>query len=74
MDDKVVGEITTAARHFELGPIALALVAYKTPDDTDVRVGCDDDEPMVASIEPVVTIDEGPRPGAAARAQFRRLR
>jgi folate-binding protein YgfZ len=31
-----VGFVTTAARHFELGPIALALVKRKVPDDADL--------------------------------------
>jgi folate-binding protein YgfZ len=71
--EKVVGKVTTVARHYEEGPLALALISYKTPDDSKVQVG-DGDAAMMASIESIVSIDEGPRPGAAARAQFRRLR
>jgi folate-binding Fe-S cluster repair protein YgfZ len=70
--DKTVGKVATVARHYEEGPIALALVAYKTADDSEVAVG--EGDVMMARIESVVPIDEGPRPGAAARAGFRRLR
>ena len=34
-----VGFVTTAARHHELGPIALALVKRTTPDDAELRAG-----------------------------------
>ena len=34
-----VGHVTTAARHHELGPIALALVKRNTPVDAPLRVG-----------------------------------
>jgi folate-binding protein YgfZ len=71
--DKTVGKVTTVTRHYEDGPVALALVAYKTAEDSEVQVG-EGDAVMVARIESVVPIDEGPRPGAAARAGFRRLR
>jgi folate-binding protein YgfZ len=70
--DKAVGRVTTVVRHYEDGPIALALVSYKTPDDSKVQVG-EGEGAMMASIDPVVAIDQGPRPGAAARANFRKL-
>ena len=35
-DDTPVGFVTTSARHFELGPIALALVKRTTPDDAEL--------------------------------------
>lgn len=73
LGEKTVGKVTTVVRHYEDGPLALALVAYKTAEDAEVQVGVDD-AVMMARIESVVAIDEGPRPGAAARAQFRRLR
>ena len=46
-DGRVVGFVGTAARHYELGPIALALVKRSVPDDAALRVG-----PSVAAIEP----------------------
>jgi len=71
-DDAVVGTVTSAAYHHELGPIALALVKYATPDDVQVVVG---NEPggIAARLEPVVHRDDEPRPGQAARTAFRRL-
>jgi hypothetical protein len=33
LEDRKVGSVTTAARHYELGPIALALVKRNTPAD-----------------------------------------
>lgn len=35
-DGARVGFVTTAARHYELGPVALALVKRATPDDADL--------------------------------------
>jgi folate-binding protein YgfZ len=37
--DRQVGFVTTAARHHELGPVALALVKRSTPADAQLRVG-----------------------------------
>ena len=39
MDGREVGRVTTAARHFELGPIALAVVKRSTPADADLAAG-----------------------------------
>ena len=39
LEDRKVGFVTTAARHYELGPIALALVKRNTPADADLLVG-----------------------------------
>ncbi len=39
LDDRQVGFVTTAARHHELGPIALALVKRNTAPEADLRVG-----------------------------------
>jgi hypothetical protein len=43
-----VGFIGTAARHYELGQIALALVKKNVTDDTPLLVG-----PSAAAIDPV---------------------
>jgi tRNA-modifying protein YgfZ len=64
------GHLTSSAYHFELGPIALGLVKYATPDDVPLVVD-DGGTPVAASVEPVVLRDEQPRPGQAARAAFR---
>ncbi|MCB0915589.1 MAG: folate-binding protein YgfZ [Actinobacteria bacterium] len=39
LDGRVVGLVGTAARHYELGPIATAIVKRSTPDDAVVTVG-----------------------------------
>jgi tRNA-modifying protein YgfZ len=38
LDDRAVGFVGTAVRHFELGPIALALVKRNVPDDARLLV------------------------------------
>ena len=71
-DDTVIGRVTTAAYHYELGPIALAVVKYATPDDVAVLVRTGDAD-VPATMDAVVERDSGPRPGQAARAAFRTL-
>jgi len=39
LDGREVGRVTTAARHFELGPIALAVVKRSPPADADLVAG-----------------------------------
>lgn len=36
--EKVVGKITSAAQHFEMGPIALAVIARSVPEDAALEV------------------------------------
>jgi folate-binding protein YgfZ len=38
-DGRAVGFVGTAARHFELGPVALAVIKRSVPDDAELRVG-----------------------------------
>jgi folate-binding protein YgfZ len=53
-DGREVGRVGTAARHYELGPIALALVKRQVPDDAELLAGttaaridpAHDDEPV----------------------------
>ena len=71
-DVAAIGRITTAAYHYELGPIALAVVKYATPDDVSVLVRTGDAD-VPATMDAVVERDSGPRPGQAARAAFRTL-
>jgi tRNA-modifying protein YgfZ len=68
----VVGHLTSAAYHYELGPIALGLVKYATADDGAVVVAAGD-VMVAATVEAVVPRDASPRPGQAARAAFRTL-
>ena len=46
-DGRPVGAVGTAVRHYELGPVALALIKRSTPDDAPLRVG-----PSTAAIDP----------------------
>ncbi|GAC1326259.1 MAG: folate-binding protein YgfZ [Mycobacteriales bacterium] len=39
LDGRSIGFVTTAARHYELGPIALAMVKRSTPDDAVLLAG-----------------------------------
>jgi folate-binding protein YgfZ len=71
-DAAAIGRVTSAAYHYELGPIALAVVKYATPDDVPVIVRTDDAD-VPATMDAVVERDSGPRPGQAARAAFRTL-
>lgn len=52
------GRITSAARHHELGPIALAVVARRTPADAELVVAHDDAR-VAATQEIVVPADAG---------------
>jgi folate-binding Fe-S cluster repair protein YgfZ len=39
LDDKVVGRVTSLAQHFEMGPIALAVLSRSVPEDSTLMVG-----------------------------------
>lgn len=54
LDGKVVGRVGSAARHHELGPIALAVVKRNTPVDADLLAGG-----VAAAQEVVVDPDVG---------------
>lgn len=56
--DEVVGRVTSAARHFEEGPIALAIVKRTTPLDAELAVTTPDG-PVAAAQEVVVPPDAG---------------
>ncbi len=56
--DVVVGEITSAALHFEDGPIALALLKRSTPADAALVVDTTDG-PIAATQEVIVPADAG---------------
>jgi folate-binding protein YgfZ len=49
-DGRAVGFVGTAARHYELGPVALAVVRRSVPDSETLHVG-----PSTAAIDPEVT-------------------
>jgi folate-binding Fe-S cluster repair protein YgfZ len=50
-DGRSIGRLGTAVHHFELGPIALAVIKRATPDGESVDVVEADGEPMVGAIE-----------------------
>ncbi|MGO2846298.1 MAG: CAF17-like 4Fe-4S cluster assembly/insertion protein YgfZ [Microbacterium gubbeenense] len=57
-EDREVGTITSAARHHELGPIALAIVTRRTPADAPLSV-LSDDTRIPAAQETIVPADAG---------------
>ncbi|WP_416382383.1 YgfZ/GcvT domain-containing protein [Nocardia transvalensis] len=64
---RTVGRLGTIVDHFELGPIALALLKRAVPVDTALEAG-----PMAASIDPdSVPADDQPQPGRAAVDRLR---
>jgi folate-binding protein YgfZ len=62
LDGREVGRVGTAARHYELGPVALALVKRQVPDDAALLAG-----PVAARIDPAPD-DEPVSPARAAAA------
>ncbi len=57
--DKVVGRVTAAARHHELGPIALAVIKRGTDPATVLTVATEDGTAVSAAQELVVPPDAG---------------
>lgn len=57
-DGEVVGAVTSVARHFEEGPIALALIKRTTPVDAALVVATDDGA-VAAAAETIVPPDAG---------------
>jgi len=58
LDGEIVGAVTSAARHFEEGPIALALIKRTTPVDATLVVTTDDGT-VAAAQETIVPPDAG---------------
>lgn len=54
LDGKVVGRVTSVAQHFEMGPIALAVLSRSVPEDATLMVG-----PVSAAQEVIVPADAG---------------
>ncbi|WP_407671235.1 CAF17-like 4Fe-4S cluster assembly/insertion protein YgfZ [Nocardia stercoris] len=64
---RAVGRLGTVIDHFELGPIALALIKRTIPADTQLEAG-----PMAAAIDPAsVPADDEPQAGRAAVDRLR---
>jgi folate-binding protein YgfZ len=66
VDGQAVGEVGSAARHFELGPIGLAVIKRTVPVDVDLVAGG-----VPAAQEVIVSPDAGLGLGAKLRDEFR---
>lgn len=71
--DTEIGRITSAARHFEDGPIALAVIKRTADTDTDVVVRTADGE-VAASVTTVVPPDAGASAGVPRLPRLSRRR
>jgi folate-binding protein YgfZ len=72
LGDREVGRLGTAVRHYELGPVALALVKRQVPDDAELVIGG-----VTARIDASTAVEEpdsAAREAAQARASLLRLR
>jgi tRNA-modifying protein YgfZ len=50
-EGRSIGRLGTAVHHFELGPIALAVIKRSTPDGGSVEIVDDEAAPMIGAIE-----------------------
>jgi folate-binding protein YgfZ len=72
LGEREVGRLGTAVRHFELGPVALALVKRQVPEDAGLVV-----DGVAASIDASAAVEEpssAARDAAQARSNLLRLR
>ena len=72
LDGRDVGRVGTAVRHYELGPVALAVVKRQVPDDAALLAGA-----VAASIDPTPAFElpvSPARDAAAAREGLLRPR
>ena len=67
LGEKAVGHVTSAARHYELGPVALAVIKRATDPDAVLTVDAPETTGVAASQELIVP------PGAGATAEVPRL-
>lgn len=68
--DRTVGRVGTVVQHYELGPIALALIKRSVPADAELYAG-QGDRMAQAAIDPDSVPEEGPAPGRAAVHRLR---
>ena len=57
LEGRTVGRITSVARHFELGPVALAVLKRSVPHDVDLQVESREIGVLAASQETIVAPD-----------------
>jgi folate-binding protein YgfZ len=72
LGDREVGRVGTAVRHYELGPLALALIKRQVPDDAELRLS--GVPARIDSSAALAEPDSEARAAAAARAGLLRLR
>ena len=68
--ERTVGRVGSVIRHHELGPIALALVKYSVPLDTELLVGVED-RVVQAAIDPDAIPEATPGLGREAARKLR---
>jgi folate-binding protein YgfZ len=68
--ERTVGRVGSVIRHHELGPIALALVKYSVPLDTELLVGAED-RVVQAAIDPDAIPEATPGLGREAARKLR---
>ncbi|MCX8529965.1 MAG: folate-binding protein [Rhodoluna sp.] len=69
LDGKVVGRVTSVAQHYEMGPIALAVLSRSTPADATLMVGR-----VAASQEVIVPADAGKAANLPPRSELNQRR
>ena len=65
LDGKVVGRVTSVAQHFEMGPIALAVLSRSVPEEATLMVG-----PVSAAQEVIVPADAGKAANLPPRSEL----
>ena len=65
LEGKVVGRVTSVAQHYEMGPIALAVLSRSTPADATLMVGR-----VSASQEVIVPADAGKAANLPTRSEL----
>jgi folate-binding Fe-S cluster repair protein YgfZ len=68
--ERTVGRVGTVVRHHELGTIALALVKYSVPLDTELLTGAED-RVVQAAIDPDAVPEATPGLGREAARRLR---
>lgn len=70
LGDRTVGRVGTVVQHFELGPVALALVKRSAPVDQELLAG-DEDRIVQAVVDPDSVPTEAAGPGRAAVSRLK---
>jgi hypothetical protein len=65
LGEKIVGRVTSVAQHFDMGPIALAVLSRSVPEDAVLMVG-----PVSASQEVIVPASAGKAANLPPRSEL----